>query len=67
MFTYDMRVSKTGMHNLTKNLTDQDIYEKIQTSLVGQWLRLHVANAGEVGSIPGQGPKIPHATAQPRD
>ena len=55
------------MHNLTKNLTDQEIYEKIQTSLVGQWLRLHVANAGEVGSIPGQGPKIPHATAQQRD
>ena len=62
-----MRVSKTGMHNLTKNLTDQEIYETIQTSLVGQWLRLHIANAGEVGSIPGQGPKIPHATAQPRD
>ena len=26
-----------------------------------------VVNAGEVGSIPGQGPKTPHATAQPRD
>ena len=62
-----MSVSKTGMHNLTKNLTDREIYEKIQTSLVGQWLILHFANAGEVGSIPGQGPKIPHATAQPRD
>ena len=27
----------------------------------------YIANAGEVGSIPSQGPKIPHATAQPRD
>ena len=62
-----MRVSKTGMQNLTKNLTDWEIYEKIQTSLVGQRLRLYVANAGEVDSIPGQGPKIPHAKAQPRD
>ena len=62
-----MGTSKTRMKNLTKNLTDREIYEKIQTSLVGQWLILHVANAGEVGSIPGQGPKIPHATAQPRD
>ena len=62
-----MGVSKTGMQSLTKNLKDWEIYEKLQTSLVGQWLRLHVANAGEVGSIPGQGPNIPHATAQPRD
>ena len=62
-----MGVSKAGMHNLTKNLTDWEIYEKLQTSLVGQWLRRHVANAGEIGSIPGQGPKIPHTTAQPRD
>ena len=26
-----------------------------------QWLRLHASNAGHVGSIPGQGTKIPHA------
>ena len=25
-----------------------------------QWLRLHAANAGDVGLIPGQGTKIPH-------
>ena len=31
------------------------------TSLVVQWLRLRVPNAGGVGSIPGQGTKIPHA------
>ena len=62
-----MGTSKTRMKNLTKNLTDWEVYEKLQTSLVGQWLRLHVANAGEVGSIPGEGPKTPHATAQPRD
>ena len=62
-----MGTSKTRMKNLTKNLTDWEVYEKLQTSLVGQWLRLHVATAGEVGSIPGEGPKTPHATAQPRD
>ena len=26
-----------------------------------QWLRLHSCNAGGIGSIPGQGTKIPHA------
>ena len=30
--------------------------------LVVQWLRLHTSNAGGVGSISGQGIKIPHAT-----
>ena len=32
------------------------------TSLVVQWLRLCAANAGDVGSIPGRGTKIPHDT-----
>ena len=31
------------------------------TSLVVQWLRLCASNAGDMGSIPGQGTKIPHA------
>ena len=31
------------------------------TSPVVQWLRLCTSNAGGVGSIPGQGTKIPHA------
>ena len=31
------------------------------TSLVVQWLRLCAPNAGDMGSIPGQGTKIPHA------
>ena len=41
---------------------------KIKTNkrLVGhrgiQWLRHHASNAGGIGSIPGQGTKIPHAT-----
>ena len=30
------------------------------SSLAVQWLRLHVSNAAGVGSIPGQGTKIPH-------
>ena len=33
----------------------------VGTSLVVQWLRLHVSNVGGMGSIPGQGTKIPHA------
>ena len=32
------------------------------TSLVVQWLRLHVPNARSMGSIPGWGTKIPHVT-----
>ena len=32
-----------------------------QVSLVVQKLRLHTANAGGVGVIPGQGTKISHA------
>ena len=28
--------------------------------MVVQWLRLRVSTAGGVGSIPGQGTKIPH-------
>ena len=31
------------------------------TSLVVQWLRVHVANAGDAGWNPGRGTKIPHA------
>ena len=32
------------------------------TSLVVQWLRLHAPSAGSLGSIPGWGTKISHAT-----
>ena len=32
-----------------------------ETSLVVQWLRLHASKAGDVGSIPCRGSKIPHA------
>ena len=31
------------------------------TSMVVQWLRICAANAGLTGSIPGRGPRIPHA------
>ena len=33
-----------------------------RTSLVAQWLRLHIFTAGSTGSIPGGKTKIPHAT-----
>ena len=32
-----------------------------ETSLVVKWLRLHASKAGDVGSIPSWGSKIPHA------
>ena len=32
-----------------------NIFEKLETSLVGQWLKLHIPNAAGPGSIPGQG------------
>ena len=35
--------------------------KRVETSLVAQWLRLHVPNAGCWGSIPGQGTRFPHA------
>ena len=31
-----------------------------KTTLVVQWLRLHVSNAGGLDLLPGQGTKIPH-------
>ena len=34
------------------------------TSLVVQWLRIRLSNAGDTGSIPGQGIKIPHGAGQ---
>ena len=34
---------------------------KCGISLVVQWLRLCTSNAGDTGSTPGQGIKIPHA------
>ena len=33
-----------------------------QSSLVVQWLRLHISNAGAVGLIPGWGTNIPPAS-----
>ena len=35
--------------------------KKRETSLAVQWLRLHASTAGGMGSISGQGTKIPHA------
>ena len=36
------------------------------TSLVVQWLRLHIPHAGGTGSIPSRGTKIPHAKRRGR-
>ena len=35
--------------------------KNVETSLTVQWLRLCTYNAGDAGSIPGQGIKVPHA------
>ena len=35
--------------------------QKARTSLVVQWLRLLASTAGDTGSIPGPGTKIPYA------
>ena len=67
---------KTGVVILILDQTDFKI--KTGTSLVLHWLRLHTPNAGDLGSIPGQGTrshmlqlrfhmpqqKISHATRQ---
>ena len=52
------------MLNVIDIVTIKNIYLKAYTgiSLVVQWLRLCLPNAGGVGSIPGQGAKIPHAS-----
>ena len=36
-------------------------YTQSRTTLVVQWLRRQASNEGDMGSIPGQGTKIPHA------
>ena len=46
-----------GPGNVAVNKTDT-----VRTSLADQWLRLHVSTAGGLGSIPGRGTEIPHAT-----
>ena len=35
---------------------------ELRDSLAVQWLELHASTAGDTGSIPGQGTKIPHHT-----
>ena len=34
------------------------LYKQLRTSLVAQWLRLHITNAADPGSIPGQGTRF---------
>ena len=43
-------------------LTESNLLKSNRTSLAVQWLRLHASTAGGMGSIPGWGTKIPHAT-----
>ena len=44
-------------------MADPGSFKKLPlgTSLVVQWLGLRDSSAGDAGSIPGQGTKIPHA------
>ena len=40
----------------------KETHKIVGTSLVFQWLQFHASTAGGMGSIPGQGTEIPHAT-----
>ena len=51
--------------SILRALTPPSEAESVKTNEQGispvvQWLRLHASNAGGMGSIPGQGTKIPH-------
>ena len=53
------------MDNFLGELSEKDRRPKLfnlEMKMVVQWLRFHACIAGGVGSIPGQGTKIPHAT-----
>ena len=52
--------SGTGVSSLWGASTSPS-KQNLGTSLAVQWVRLHAANAEGMGSIPGQGTKIPHA------
>ena len=49
---------------LVDDVSAKALNHKSGTTLVVQWLRLHAPNAGDTGSIPGWGTKIPHAAEQ---
>ena len=64
---YDLRKHNKGFSRSQKNL-DMGAWNysirTLGTSLVVQWLSILPSNAGDRGSIPGQGTKIPHAAGQ---
>ena len=45
-----------------KGITLSEMSDRDGTSLVVQWLRLCSSTSGGLGSIPGEGTKISHAT-----
>ena len=45
-----------------KGIMLSEMSDRDETSLVVQWLRLCSSTSGGLGSIPGQGTKISHAT-----
>ena len=49
-------------HAYTHSLVTVHLYFEIRTSLVVQWLRLLASSARGVGSMPGWGIKVLHAT-----
>ena len=50
---------------ITSMVIKKIFFVREETSLAVQWLRLGSSSAGDLGLIPGQGTKIPHA-AWPR-
>ena len=56
------KISVTCALNADSSKFTESIKKQLRTSLEVPWLRLQASDAGGVGSIPGQGTKIPHAT-----
>ena len=60
----DKEISVLGIQNgACSYQRDRNAFEVAgRTSLMVLWLRLHASTPGSMGSVPGQGTKIPHAT-----
>ena len=58
---WDSPGKNTGVHIPLRIIVKSTHEETLGTSLVVQWLRLCIPNAGDAGLIPCQGPKNSHA------
>ena len=51
---------------MNKNKARKNLNKTVdsETSTMAQWLKLHTLSAGNLGSIPGQGTRSPHAATK---